>query len=208
MDKLIGQLIFFFTVIDPIGTVPVFIAATAGVPESTRRLVAIRATLISAGVLLACIVVGQLIFEQLDIDFAAFRVAGGVILFLFALDMIFGESKPEHEVAEAEKHLNDRLDAAVYPLAIPSIAGPGAIMAVILQTDNDKFSLVQQSLTAMVVAIVLAFALIAMLLASRIQRVIGDVGASIVSRVMGLLFAALAAESVLSGIREYYAIGV
>ncbi len=207
MDKLIGQLIFFFTVIDPIGTVPVFIAATAGVPEPTRRLVAIRAALISAGVLLACMVVGQLVFEQLDIDFAAFRVAGGIILFLFALDMIFGQSKPEHEVEEAEKHLNDSLDAAVYPLAIPSIAGPGAIMAVILQTDNDKYSLTQQSLTAMVVAIVLALTLVAMLLASRIQSLIGEVGASIVSRVMGLLFAALAAESVLSGIREYYSIG-
>jgi len=204
MHQLLGELIFLFTVIDPIGTVPVFIAATAGMPERTRRLVALRATLISAGVLLACIVVGQAVLEQLDIDFAAFRVAGGIILFLFALDMIFGESKPDSEVAEAEKHSDDDLDAAVYPLAIPSIAGPGAIMAVILLTDNTQYSLLHQAMTTVVVGVVLSLTFVAMLLASRIQRLIGRVGASIVSRVMGLLFSAMAADSVLSGIRDFF----
>ncbi len=205
MDRLLGELIFLFTVIDPIGTVPVFIAATTGMPERTRRLVALRATLISAGILLACIVVGQAVLEQLDIDFAAFRVAGGIILFLFALDMIFGESKPDSEVAEAEKHCDDDLDAAVYPLAIPSIAGPGAIMAVILLTDNTQYSFLHQTMTAAVVGVVLGLTLCAMLLASRIQNLIGRVGASIVSRVMGLLFSAMAADSVLSGIRDFFA---
>lgn len=207
MNHLISELIFFFTVIDPVGTVPVFIAATVGMPERTRRLVALRATLISAGILLACIIVGQIVLEQLDIDFAAFRVAGGIILFLFALDMVFGESKPEHEVAEAEKHSDDNLDAAVYPLAIPSIAGPGAIMAAILHTDNTQYTFFQQSLTAMVVGIILLLTFGAMLLASKIQAIIGRVGASIVSRVMGLLFSALAADSVLSGVREFFEIG-
>ncbi len=207
MDKVIGDFIFFFTVIDPIGTVPVFIAATATMPERVRRLVAMRAALISTGVLLLCIVLGQIVLTYLGVDMAALRVAGGIILFLFALDMIFGESKPEHEVAEAEKHLDDHLDAAVYPLAIPSIAGPGAIMAVILRTENGSFTFTEQAMTAAVVVVVLALTLLAMLLASAIQRVIGRVGASIVSRLMGLLFAAIAADGVLSGIREFFELG-
>lgn len=205
MDRLTSDFIFFFTVIDPIGTVPVFLAATTRMSGRTRRRVALRASLISAIVLGLCIVVGQVTLERLDIDFAAFRVAGSVILFLFALDMIFGESKPEHEVAEAQKHLEDEnLDAAVYPLAIPSIAGPGAIMAVIVRTDNLQFSLSEQALTASVVGVVLFLTLLAMLASELIERVIGQVGASVVSRIMGLLFAAMAADGVLTGIRDFF----
>ncbi|MFI4893222.1 MAG: MarC family protein [Phycisphaerales bacterium JB058] len=206
MQRFLGDFVFLFTVIDPIGTAPVFIAATAGMSDRTRRLIAVRAAVISAALLVACVVVGQAVLEHLDIDFAAFRVAGGVILFLFALDMIFGESKPEHEVAEANKHAEDDLDAAVYPLAIPSIAGPGAIMAAILLTDNSQFSLAEQSLTALAILLVLALTFLTMLAATRIHRLIGQVGASIISRVMGMLFAAMAADGVLSGVRDFFLI--
>lgn len=208
MSGLISDFIFFFTVIDPIGTVPVFIAATAGVSAHARRRIAVRAALVAGGLLIAAIVLGQVVLERLEIDLAAFRVAGGVILFLFALSMIFGESKPEHEIAEAEKHQDADLDAAIYPLAIPSIAGPGAIVAVILQTDNSQYTFAQQSVTAGVVVVVVLIAFVAMLLATRIQSVIGDVGASIVSRVMGLLFAGMAANEIMSGIADYYGLAV
>ncbi|GJM18924.1 MAG: UPF0056 inner membrane protein [Phycisphaeraceae bacterium] len=205
MQHFLNDLVFLFAVIDPIGTVPVFIAVTAGMSAKARRLIAIRAAAISAGLLLVTIVLGQLVLEWLEVDFAAIRVAGGVILFLFALEMIFGESKPEHEVAEVQKHTKDNLDVAVYPLGVLSIAGPGSVMAAILRTDNSQFTIVQQAFTAVAIGIILLITLGAMLLASKIQRVIGDVGASIISRVMGLLFAAIAADGVLTGVKQFFA---
>lgn len=207
MERLISDFIFMFTIIDPIGTVPVFLAVTAQFPESVRRRVAIRAAIVSTVLLLGCAVVGQFLLTTLNIDFAAFRVAGSVILFLFALDMIFGTSKPEHEVAEAEKHADDALDSAIYPLAIPSIAGPGSMMAVIVRTENGTYSIGEQTLTIAVMLVVLGLVLVAMLAATRIGRLIGASGASVVSRVMGLILAAVAAEGMLSGIGEYFAIG-
>lgn len=190
--------------IDPIGTVPAFIAATVGMSARARRRIAMRASLVSAGILPASIVVGQFVLEQLEIDFAAFRVAGGVRLFLFALDMIFGESTPEHELAEVEKHAEDDLDAGIDPLAIPSIAGPGSIMAVIVRTGDAQYTFVEQATTTAVVGVVLVLVFVAMLGAARIQRVIGDVGAGVVSRVMGMLFAAMAADGVLTGVRDFF----
>lgn len=207
MDKLIAEFIFFFTVIDPIGTVPVFLAATAGVSAKFRARIAWRAFAISAILLVLSVVLGQITLEYLAINFAAFRVAGGVILFLFALDMIFGESKPDHEIAEAQAHADDALDKAVYPLAIPSIAGPGAMMAAIVRTDNQLYDLGHQVMTVMIILAVLGIVLACMLLATRIERIIGQSGASVVSRVMGLLFAAIAADGVMTGIRDYFDLG-
>lgn len=207
MDRLISDFIFLFTIIDPIGSVPVFLAVTMGVPAAMQRRVAIRAIVVSTVLLLGCVVIGQFLLTTLNINFAAFRVAGSVILFIFALDMIFGTSKPENEVAEAQKHAEDALDSAIYPLAIPSIAGPGAMMAVIVRTDNGLYSIGEQAVTAAVMLVVLGIVLVAMLAATRIERVIGSAGASIVSRVMGLILAAVAAEGMLSGIGEYFGLG-
>ncbi|MEM7754123.1 MAG: MarC family protein [Planctomycetota bacterium] len=204
MDKLIAEFIFFFTVIDPVGTVPVFLAATAGVAAHYRAKIAWRAFAISAILLVLSVVLGQITLEYLSINFAAFRVAGGVILFMFALNMIFGDSKPDSEIAEAEAHSDEALDKAVYPLAIPSIAGPGAMMAAIVRTDNQLYGLSDQVLTVAIILAVLGIVLACMLLATRIERLIGRSGASVVSRVMGLLFAAIAADGVMTGIRDYF----
>lgn len=207
VDHVISDFIFLFTIIDPIGTVPVFLAVTAGMPDELRRRIALRAAVVSTALLLGCVVIGQVLLSTLSIDFAAFRVAGSIILFLFALDMIFGESKPEKEVAEAAKHADDALDSAIYPLSIPSIAGPGAMMAVIVRTDNELYSIGEQALTTLIMLAVLGLVVLAMLSAARIERLIGASGASVVSRVMGLILAAVATEGMLSGIGEYFAIG-
>ncbi len=199
-----SDLIFLFAVIDPIGTVPVFIAATAGMSARARRIIAFRAFAVSVGRLLGAIIVGQLVLEWLSLDVAALQVAGGIILFLFALNMVLGESKPESELAEIEKHTNDNIDVAVYPLAVLSIAGPGAVTAVILRTDNAQFSIGQQMLTATAACLILGVTFTAMLGASYLQRLLGGMGASIVSRVMGLLFAAIAADTVLTGVRTFF----
>lgn len=207
MDELIGKFTLLFTIIDPIGSVPVFIAVTAGVDSSIRRRVALRACAISAGVLLAFVIGGQFLLDVIGIQLSAFRVAGSIILFLFALDMIFGQSKPESEVHDAELARERALDLAVYPMAIPSIAGPGSILAAMVLTDNTTSSIASQATTAIMMVVVIGIVFCCMLLADRIQNLIKDVGASIVSRVMGLITAAIAADGVLGGIREYYQIG-
>jgi multiple antibiotic resistance protein len=209
MHDLIHQFVTLWAVIDPIGSIPVFLAVTAGFPMTQQRKIAAVAALTSAGVLLFFIVAGQLLLESMDIPLPAFQIAGGIVLFLFALTMIFGEGKPEEE-----KHLvtepsgqptGTAINRAIFPLAIPSIASPGAMMAVVMLTDNHRFDLVEQSLTAGLMLVVVVITFLLLLSATFIHRLIGDAGASIISRVMGLILGAVATNSVLEGIATYFA---
>lgn len=202
MIDFVATFIFFFAVIDPIGTIPVFLAVTRQYDERTRRRIAWRATLISAAILVFFVVAGELILTAVDIPLSAFQIAGGIVLFLFALSMIFGESKPEQEVKMAESGH----ETAIFPLAVPSIAGPGAMLAAVLLTENDRFNLWQQAQTTVTMLAVLLVVLVCMLLATRLHRMIGNSGASIISRVMGLILASVATASVLGGIRDYFAL--
>lgn len=124
------------------------------------------------------------------------------MLFLFALSMIFGESKPEQEV----KLATAGSETAIFPLAVPSIAGPGAMLAAVLLTENARYNLWEQAQTTATMLAVLLVVLILMLGASWIHRVIGGSGASIVSRVMGLILASVATTNTLAGIKEYFAL--
>lgn len=143
------------------------------------------------------------------------EIARGIVLFLFALTMIFGESKPEAEIVIAdqvnEESAQDALQAAVYPLAMPSLASPGAMMAVVLLTDNtyyDRMSslLVADRLVAAMVIVIVGIAWVLMRLAQPIQARIGEAGASIVSRIMGLVLASVATSNVLAGLRTYFSV--
>ncbi len=201
MDTLIRQFVIFWTVIDPIGTIPIFLAVTAPLASAARaRSVALQATAISAVVLIFFVIAGEILLEAMAIPLAAFQVAGGIVLFLFALSMIFGSSKPEEELLLVEKGAHD----AVYPLAIPSIASPGAMMAAVLLTDNHRFSIVDQALTTLTMLLVLAITLVLMCLATRIQKVLGQSGASVISRIMGLILASVAVDHVLTGLLTYF----
>ena len=202
MIDFVATFIVFFAVVDPIGTVPVFIAVTSGHDKAAIRNIAVQATIISALILIFFVMAGELILDAIGIPLPAFQVAGGIVLFLFALTMIFGDSKPEEEV----KLVRSARDTAVFPLAVPSIASPGAMLAAVMQTENEVFNLVQQlQVTSMMLA-VLVVVLVLMLGASFVIRLIGDSGASIISRVMGLILASVAVESVLSGIKIYFSI--
>jgi len=202
MAQFIATFIFFFAVIDPIGTVPVFLAVTSEYSEKDKRKIAVRATLVSAGILIFFVVAGEPILRAMDIPLTAFEIAGGIVLFLFALSMIFGESKPESEI----KMVPEADETAVFPLAVPSIAGPGAMLAAVLQTENGRFTLVQQLQTTIAMLSVLMVAMLLMLMSARVHRWIGDGGASIISRVMGMILAAVAVSSVLDGVRGYFGI--
>jgi multiple antibiotic resistance protein len=205
MHRLLNDFILLFTVIDPIGSVPVFIAVSSRVPAAMRSRIAWRAIAVATAVLVFFLIAGQFLLEAMKIPLPAFKAAGGIILFLFALDMLFGMSKPETEVREVEEAaIKAARDLAIYPLAIPSIAGPGAIMAIIVATRRPTFSVNEQIGTAAMMFLVLAIVFLCMLLANRIQRIIGDAGAGIISRVMGLIMAALAANYIFEGISEYF----
>lgn len=200
MIDFLATFIFFFAVIDPIGTVPVFIAVTRKFDGPAKRKIALVATLASAGILLFFVIAGELILTAMDIPLAAFQVAGGIVLFLFALSMIFGESKPDEELKLLENHN----ETAIFPLAVPSIAGPGAMLAAVLMTENARFSLMEQVQTAGVMLGVLLITCLLMLASGLIDKLIGSSGASVISRVMGLILAAVATTNTLSGIKVYF----
>lgn len=196
-STLFEEFVTIWVVIDPIGTIPVFLAVIGGIDESVRKRVAIRAILAAGGILLFFIVCGQLLIEALGISLVSFQISGGIVLFLFALTMIFGPSKPQSEMKVGAA--GDQ-DVAIFPLAVPSIAGPGSMLAVVLLTDNHRYSLTQQAQTTGVMFVVLAITLALLLLANPIHRLIRESGASIVSRVMGMILAAVAADNILQGI--------
>ncbi|MFY2826512.1 MarC family protein [Ruegeria sp. MALMAid1280] len=205
MNNLLEHFVTLWVVIDPIGTIPVFIAVTATLTASARRKTALLAALVSAGVLLFFLIFGQLLIEALDIGLNSFQVAGGIILFLFALTMIFGESKQVVEQHEAEEELerpSQRPNPAIFPLAVPSLASPGAMLAIVILTDNNRYSAADQGITALVMLSVVLIAFVLMLLADPIIRLIRYSGAAIISRVMGMILASVAVNSVLSAMIE------
>lgn len=198
-DSLVVQFVVLWAVIDPIGSVPVYLAKTIGLAPEDRRKIAHNAILISAGILLFFLIMGQWLLEAMQIPLSAFQIAGGLVLLLFALSMIFGESKPDQEI----KMKSSLSELAVYPLAVPSIASPGAMMAVVLLTDNHRYSIGDQVITTGIMFSVLLITYILFLIANRIQHLIGNAGAAIISRVMGLILSAVAINNILLGLKEF-----
>lgn len=201
MIDILAVFITFFAVIDPIGTVPVFIAVTDQYDAKTKRRVALFATIVSACVLLFFLAMGEIMLTALSIPLPAFQISGGIVLFLFALNMIFGDSKPDEEIKLLE---NSHRQTAIFPLAVPSIASPGAMLAAVLLTKNSIFTFWEQVQTALVMLSVLMLAYILMLLAGYINRFIGSSGASVISRIMGLILSSVATTNILTGLSEYY----
>ena len=197
VPSLIREFITLVVVIDPIGTLPVFYFATRGVPEHLHWRFALRGVVVATIVLLLFLIGGQYVLEAIGLRLGSFQIAGGIILFLFALSMIFGEAKPAREIEEAER---DHLSGAVFPLAMPSIASPGAMLAIVILTDNHRHSIQDQMVTGLVLLSVLAITLVLLLLGARLKRVIGNTGANVVSRVMGIVLATVAVDAVLNGL--------
>lgn len=200
MKEIITTIFFLFAVIDPIGSVPVYLEATKEFDRIHKKKIAVRASLIAFFILLFFIVIGQLILEGMSVSLDAFQISGGVILFLFALTMIFGDGKPERE----KNQITDYKHVTIFPVAIPSIASPGAIMAVVIMTDNHIFTIQQQAITTLLVFIVIAITSLILLAASVVQKRIGSYGITVISKIMGLILASYAVQSILSGISDYF----
>lgn len=195
-EKLIRDFVILFATIDPVGTLSIFLALTVHLSAKEKRRVAIRAITYATVILIAFVVVGQIVLTLMEIRLAAFAVAGGIILFLFGVQMIFG-SGPTDPSSMTEDH-----DVAVFPLAVPSLASPGAILAITLLTDNDQFDIATQLGTTLMMVAVMLFTLMVLLVADRIHRVIGDQGAQILVRLLGMMLAALAVEMIFEGAQE------
>jgi multiple antibiotic resistance protein len=193
-EKYLQDALIIWATIDPIGTMALFTALTAHQTSTQRRRTAIKTVLYAGTVLLGSIVVGQVILTAMGIQLVSFQLSGGIILFLFGLQMIFGSgnqasaTEPEHDIA-------------VFPLAIPATASPGAILAVILMTDNHVHPISVQVGTALITVGILAITLLLLLLSTRIIKILGVNGASILTRVMGIILAALSVEFVMNALR-------
>jgi multiple antibiotic resistance protein len=182
--KICKDFATIWTTIDPIGNVAIFAGLTASLTRSERHRTALRAVLYATVILVVAVVAGQIILDAIGIRMHSLKVAGGIILFLFALKMLFGGlDKPGSPEAGR--------DLAVFPLAVPSIAGPGAMMAVIVLTDNDVYTVPEQAETGVVLLVVLLITYIFLRFSDFILRVIGQ---------QGIILASLAVEIVLTAL--------
>lgn len=196
---LISAFVTLFVVIDPIGLTPVFIALTPGLTAQQRRAIAIRATVIAAGLLFLFAFLGEQVLGFIGISMPAFRIAGGILLFLTALDMLF-ERRTKRREDQAD--VDDVPDPSVFPIAIPLIAGPGAIASIILLAGQAEGPVGMASVLGVMVAVLIIVFLL-FLSAPLIERALGKTGIVVVTRLLGMLLAALSVQFVLDGIRGF-----
>ena len=192
MENVVSDFLVFLATIDPVGTLAIFVGLTAGVSAQERTRVAFRAIGYSAVILMVFVLIGQVVLGSLGIRLEAFQLAGGIIFFLFGVQMVFGTG-----ASSAGSEAEPGHDVAAFPLAVPSIASPGSILAAVVLTDNREFSIGEQAITALVLLAVLGLTLLLLLQANRIYAWIGNAGAALMVRVLGLVLAALAVEMIL-----------
>ena len=199
-DYLLNAVVTLFVTIDPPGLAPLFMVLTAGRSIAARRAVAIRATVIAAVVLVAFALVGEPLISVLGISLPAFRIAGGLLLFVIAFEMVFGRREErKSETAQTVVERDDIRHVAVFPLAIPLIAGPGAISATILLASQAPDASGTAGLIAIIVLMIGA-CLVVFLAADRIEKALGETGRIVVSRLLGLILAALSVQFVADGV--------
>jgi len=190
-----------FSIVDPIGVVPVYLALVGSAPRAEQRRTAMRATVTGATVLLLFAATGTAIFHFFGITIPAFKVAGGVLLATMALEMMRAKQSPVKSTPEETGGARAGDDLAITPIGIPLISGPGAIATVIMWSSRAGGAQEKLALYASI-GLVIAITLISLLFASRLVRVLGKTGINVVTRIMGLILAATAAQFVIDGWRE------
>ena len=201
VEFLISALVTMVVVVDPLGLVPAFVSITHGLPERARCHVALRASLNAAAILAGSVLAGDWLLRTLSISLPAFRIAGGLLLFSIASEMVFGV-RIERQSREAEEAIDERVrNIAAFPLAIPLMAGPGAITASVLLAGRAGGDLLRMGLLLGVVAVVLALCLLVFTLAARIATLLGGTAGVVLSRLLGVVLAALAVQYVIDGAR-------
>lgn len=200
-DYLVSALVTLLVVADPAGIAPTFLAVTEGLPAGASAQIAVRACMIAAAVLAATALLGDWLLHQLGITLPAFRIAGGLMLFAVASETVFGvRNERQSKLAEdaSEEHVRH---VAAFPLAIPLMAGPGAITATLLLADKARGQWLWVVGLIGIVAVVIAACFGGFLIAGRIERLLGATGNVVLSRLLGVLLAALAVQYVIDGVR-------
>jgi multiple antibiotic resistance protein len=201
LEFLISALVTMVVVVDPLSLVPTFVAITHGLPDRARRAVALRACLIAAAILAGSALIGDWLLRTLSIGLPAFRIAGGLLLFSIASEMVFG-LRIERQSKQAEEAIEEHVrNIAAFPLAIPLMAGPGAITASVLLAGRAGGDPVHLGVLLGVVAAVLALCFAVFALAARIATLLGTTANVVLSRLLGVLLAALAVQFVIDGVR-------
>jgi multiple antibiotic resistance protein len=206
-DFVVSAFATLFVVVDPIGLAPIFLSVTHGLPNPARRQVAMRACLIAATVLAGSALVGDWLLRTLGISLAAFRIAGGLLLFSIASEMVFGV-RIQRETRTAEEAIRHYVrDIAAFPLAVPLMAGPGAITATVLLAGQAAGRPIPLAALIGVIVAVIAVCLGVFLVAARLGHIVGTTGNLVLSRLLGILLAALAVQFVVDGLRAVLAGG-
>ena len=205
-DFLISALVTLLVVVDPIGLVPAFLALTGSLSEDMRRQVALRACLIANAILIGAALGGDWLLRQLGISIPAFRIAGGLLLFAVAFEMVLG-LRLQHTARDAEQAVVEQArDLAAFPLAIPLMAGPGAITATILLAGQAAYRPQWLAALLAVIVAVMAACLLSFFAAERIGKLLGVTGNVVLSRLLGVILAALAVQYVVDGVRAAFGI--
>ncbi len=199
-DVALTSFVTLFVIIDPIGLVPMFVALTGGLAVRERRAIAARACLTGFGILLVFGLAGEALLALIGIGMPAFRIAGGLLLFLTALDMLFEKRRPRREKS-VEARATPADDPAIFPLATPLIAGPGAMATMILLVEQQP-AVAGQAVVFSVMAAVVLSAYLLFQLAGLLERALGPLGINVVTRLLGMLLAALSVQFVLDGLRD------
>ncbi|MGO8919182.1 MAG: MarC family protein [Stellaceae bacterium] len=204
LAHLLYSFVTLFVIIDPVGSAAIFAGLMRGAPGRLRRLCALRGVLIATLLILAFALGGSALLRALGITLPAFRIAGGILLFLLATEMVFArESGIRRPTAPEEEEAGQRHDISVFPLAFPLLAGPGALTSIVLLMDRAEAPLAALGVIAALVT-VMAITLALLLVAPQVMRLAGVTGANVVSRVLGIILAALAAQLVLDGLAEVW----
>jgi multiple antibiotic resistance protein len=201
IELFVSSLITFFVVIDPPGCAPIYAGLSAGATAAHRRAMAVRAVGVAAAILLVFALFGEDLLRGLGIELASFRIAGGIMLFLIALEMVFEKrtQRREDRAAKVAEVPEEAEDVSIFPMAMPMIAGPGSIASVmLLMSRNDGVERTLVVLAAL--ATILALTLVALLAAGPIMRLLGAKIEAVITRLLGVLLAALAVQFVIDGV--------
>lgn len=201
MSDAIAAFVTLFVVVDPIGLVPLFIALTRGMSTQARLAVGVRALLVAAGLLTLFGLFGEKLLSTVGISMPAFRISGGVLLFLTALDMLF-ERRTQRRENQSSAHAEDPTDdPSVFPLATPLIAGPGALATMVLLAGGPPRGWLRLAEVHLVMLAVLGCVMAMFLIATPVARLLGRTGMMVMTRLFGMLLAALAIQFILDGLR-------
>jgi multiple antibiotic resistance protein len=205
-DSVFNAFVTLLVTIDPPGLAPLFLAVTRGMNRDERRQVSVRASIIGFSVMALFALAGALILSVLGITLPAFRVAGGLLLFFIAFEMVFEKRQDRKEKISDVAITKDMIhNIAAFPLAIPLIAGPGAISATVLLSGSFQGFAAQATLVG-IIAVCLLLTYLVFILAERIDGLLGQTGRSILTRLLGVILAALAVQFVADGVRELLAV--